>query len=94
MLDAMTQSTDLPDEIASKEGARHDVTNHSATEVCSLDFTPRQARRALLKVDLAILPFMILCFCFLQFDRANIGNALTDDTAKDIAANNSDINLA
>ncbi|KAI9150574.1 hypothetical protein HJFPF1_10348 [Paramyrothecium foliicola] len=53
-----------------------------------------ETRRALLKVDLCILPLIVLCFCFLQFDRTNIGNALTDTLRKDINVDNSDINLA
>ncbi|KAL6351909.1 hypothetical protein LRP88_14721 [Fusarium phalaenopsidis] len=53
-----------------------------------------ETRRALLKVDFCILPFIVLCFCFLQFDRTNIGNALTDTLREDINIGNSDINLA
>lgn len=53
-----------------------------------------ETRRALLKVDFCILPFIVLCFCFLQFDRTNIGNALTDTLREDINIDNSDINLA
>lgn len=53
-----------------------------------------ETRRALLKVDFFILPFIVLCFCFLQFDRTNIGNALTDTLRTDINIDNSDINLA
>ncbi|KAH7304204.1 major facilitator superfamily domain-containing protein [Stachybotrys elegans] len=53
-----------------------------------------ETRRALLKVDLFILPVIVLCFCFLQFDRANIGNALTDTLRTDINIDNADINLA
>ncbi|KAF5025658.1 hypothetical protein F66182_2264 [Fusarium sp. NRRL 66182] len=53
-----------------------------------------ETRRALLKVDFYILPFIVLCFCFLQFDRTNIGNALTDTLRTDINIDNSDINLA
>ena len=53
-----------------------------------------ETRKALLKVDFLILPFIVLCFCLLQFDRANIGNALTDTLREDIKIGNSDINLA
>ncbi|KAF4459062.1 nicotinamide mononucleotide permease [Fusarium albosuccineum] len=53
-----------------------------------------KTRKALLKVDLCILPFIVPCFCFLQFDRTNIGNALTDTLRDDINIDNSDINLA
>ena len=53
-----------------------------------------ETRRAILKVDFFILPIIILCFCFLQFDRTNIGNALTDTLRDDIKIDNAAINLA
>ncbi|KAH6873405.1 major facilitator superfamily domain-containing protein [Thelonectria olida] len=53
-----------------------------------------ETRKAILKADLLILPLIMLCFCFLQFDRTNIGNALTDTLRDDINVRNSDINLA
>lgn len=59
-----------------------------------LEYTEKEARRAVLKVDLFILPFIVLLFCFLQFDRTNIGNALTDSLRKDIHVGNKEINLA
>jgi MFS family permease len=60
----------------------------------SLRIESKETRRALLKVDLLILPVIVLCFCFLQFDRTNIGNALTDTLRTDINIDNADINLA
>ena len=60
----------------------------------TIHFEPREARKALWKADFLILPPIMLCFCFLQFDRTNIGNALTDTFRKDIQIDNSDINLA
>lgn len=60
----------------------------------SIEIQARDSRRAMLKVDLLIMPVIMLCFCFLQFDRTNIGNALTDTLRMDINVNNSDINLA
>ncbi|KAM0344500.1 hypothetical protein ACHAPU_007473 [Fusarium lateritium] len=60
----------------------------------SLRIESGETRRALLKVDFLILPVIVLCFCFLQFDRTNIGNALTDTLRTDINIDNSDINLA
>lgn len=72
--------------------------HHGASSIpgydASLHYGPGEVRKALLKVDLLILPFIMLCFCFLQFDRTNIGNALTDTLAKDINVGNTDINLA
>ncbi|KAG9959342.1 MFS general substrate transporter, partial [Aureobasidium melanogenum] len=59
-----------------------------------IHYTPSEVRKAKLKVDLLIMPFIVLCFCFLQFDRTNIGNALTDSFRKDLKLKNPDINLA
>lgn len=59
-----------------------------------IHYTPSEVKKAKLKVDLLIMPFIVLCFCFLQFDRTNIGNALTDSFRKDLKLKNSDINLA
>jgi predicted MFS family arabinose efflux permease len=53
-----------------------------------------ETRKALLKVDLLILPFIVLCFCFLQFDRTNIGNALTNGLENDLRIGNSQVNVA
>ena len=59
-----------------------------------LQYDPEEERKAKLKADLFILPFIVLLFCFLQFDRTNIGNALTDSLRKDINVGNKEINLA
>ena len=56
--------------------------------------TSGAVRRSVLKVDLCILPFIMLCFCFLQFDRTNISNALIDTLRTDINIGNDNINLA
>ncbi|KAF4121897.1 Major Facilitator Superfamily, partial [Geosmithia morbida] len=59
-----------------------------------LHFEETEVKKARLKVDLCILPFIVLCFCFLQFDRTNIGNALTDTLRDDIHVDNAQINLS
>ena len=51
----------------------------------------RKARR---KCDLLIMPAMMLLFIFLQFDRTNIANALTDTLLKDIHVGNKEVNTA
>ncbi|KAH8705240.1 major facilitator superfamily domain-containing protein [Talaromyces proteolyticus] len=85
----------------SKGDYNHEVNNIICDEAInvpgydpSIQLQLGEERRALLKADLFILPFIVLCFCFLQFDRTNIGNALTDTLRKDIHVDNSDINLA
>jgi sugar phosphate permease len=74
------------------------IMSDEATNVPGYDSTLQiesgETRKALLKVDFLILPVIVLCFCFLQFDRTNIGNALTDTLRTDINIVNADINLA
>lgn len=60
----------------------------------SLTWDQKEARAAVRKVDLFILPFIVLLFCFLQFDRTNVANALTDTLREDIHINNYHINTA
>lgn len=75
-----------------------DFNTHGSADVIGYDMTLRytktQEREAKLKTDMFIMPVIILCFCFLQFDRTNIGNALTDTLREDISLTNADINLA
>ena len=59
-----------------------------------LQWQPAEARKALLRADSFILPFVVLLFCFLQFDRTNIANALTDTLRRDINVGNTEINIA
>lgn len=51
----------------------------------------RKARR---KCDILIMPFIMMLFCLLQFDRTNIANALTDTLRKDVHIGNEEINTA
>ncbi|KAJ4172746.1 hypothetical protein NW754_002949 [Fusarium falciforme] len=84
----MTHQTSEHGDIIADEAIN--VPGYDAT----INIESGETRRALLKVDFCILPFIVLCFCFLQFDRTNIGNALTDTLREDINIGNSDINLA
>ena len=60
----------------------------------TLKWEPEEAKRAVRKVDYLILTFIILFFVFLQFDRTNVANALTDTLREDINVGNYEINLA
>ena len=81
--DAATHATSMPPEAK-------DIPGYDE----SLSWTPSEARRAVRRVDFAILPFIVLLFCFLQFGRTNIANALTDTLRADVGINNYHINLA
>lgn len=60
----------------------------------TLAWEAKEARSAVRKVDMFVLPFIMLLFCFLQFDRTNVANALTDTLRQDIRVTNYHINLA
>lgn len=84
-----------------KEDIKHEPDNITDDEPITvpgydpnIEPTRTESRKAILKADLYLLPFIVLCFCFLQFDRTNISNALTSTFAADLHINNSNINLA
>lgn len=69
-----------------------------------VDWTPAEERKAKLKyaqslvlsnfrVDLTVLPILMLGFYALQLDRGNLGNALTDTIMQDINVNQNLINV-
>lgn len=70
-----------------------DVSNVPGYEA-DLQWTPSEEKKAKLKADLFIMPFVVLLFLFLQFDRTNISNALTDTLRTDINIGNTEINRA
>jgi sugar phosphate permease len=70
-----------------------EVTNIPGYDA-DLQWTPSEERKAKLRADLFIMPFVILLFLFLQFDRTNISNALTDTLRQDINVGNTEINRA
>lgn len=51
------------------------------------------ARRARKRVDIRVIPCLVLMFVFLQFDRTSLGNALTDNFAKAAHIKQKDINV-
>jgi len=72
------------------EGEVIDIPGHDAR----LEYTEKEALQARWRADLCILPFIVLLFCFLQFDRTNISNALTDTFRQDVGVANKEINFA
>lgn len=86
----MAQPEVLQDGVDPSSRDTADISGYDMT----LEITEAEARAAKLRADIFIMPVIILCFCFLQFDRTNIGNALTDTLREDISLTNKDINLA
>ncbi|KAL5385259.1 hypothetical protein PMIN02_008890 [Paraphaeosphaeria minitans] len=50
-------------------------------------------RRAVRKLDLYLMPLLVLGFFVLQLDRSNISNALTDTITEDLGITTDDVNL-
>jgi hypothetical protein len=53
-----------------------------------------EERAAVRKADCCILSFVVLLFVFMQFDRTNLSNALTDGLRQDINIGTKQINTA
>ncbi|TEA15264.1 putative transporter [Colletotrichum sidae] len=58
-----------------------------------IDWTPEEEQRLLRKVDVLIMPLLILAFFALQIDRGNMGNALTDNFLKDVGITQNQFNV-
>lgn len=82
--------TSATSEIESDTSSPVDIAGYDAT----IQYDAAEARKAILKVDLVIMPFLVLLFCFLQFDRTNIANALTDTFRQNVDVGNTQINTA
>lgn len=87
---SITSTNSEPDTPTELNSGQIQITGYDA----AIQYTPSEARKALLKVDFLIMPFLILLFCFLQFDRTNIANALTDTFRHDVKVGNKQINTA
>ncbi|KAM5342090.1 hypothetical protein ACJ41O_015121 [Fusarium nematophilum] len=56
-------------------------------------WTEAEERAIVWKLDLTLMPLLVLGFFALQLDRSNIGNALTDTLTTDLGITNDDVNL-
>lgn len=59
-----------------------------------MTWTKAEERKAILKADCFILAFIVLLFTIMQFDRTNLGAALTDTLRTDINVGTTEINTA
>ncbi|KAK7530460.1 major facilitator superfamily domain-containing protein [Phyllosticta citricarpa] len=66
-----------------QEGNFTDSTSNDASELC-VDWTVAEEKTLVRKVDLVLMPILILPFMALQLDRGNIGNAQTDNFLEDV----------
>ncbi|KAJ3957463.1 hypothetical protein N0V92_005963 [Colletotrichum tropicale] len=58
-----------------------------------VDWSQEEEQRLLRKVDILIMPLLILAFFALQLDRGNMGNALTDYFLKDVGISQNQFNV-
>ncbi|KAF2420211.1 MFS general substrate transporter [Tothia fuscella] len=59
----------------------------------SVDWTKEEEGRAKRKLDLLLMPLLVLGFFCLQLDRGNIANAITDNFMKDVGINQNQFNV-
>lgn len=74
------------------------MSSGEATHIAGFDqhatWDAKEESKARRKCDFLIMPAIMLLFIFLQFDRTNIANALTDTLRKDVHIGNKEINTA
>ncbi|KAJ0320057.1 hypothetical protein COL5a_009967 [Colletotrichum fioriniae] len=73
--------------VAKSPGSQSDGENPD------IDWSPEEERQLVRKVDLIIMPLLILAFFALQLDRGNIGNALTDYFLRDVGITQNQFNV-
>ncbi|KAK4143197.1 nicotinamide mononucleotide permease [Dichotomopilus funicola] len=83
-------TTEKEDGSVAATEAAFEIPGYSPNET----WTDTEERAAKRRVDTLIMPFIVLFFVFLQFDRTNVSNALTDTLRKDAHVDNYHINLA
>ncbi|RSM19062.1 hypothetical protein CDV31_001983 [Fusarium ambrosium] len=62
-------------------------------QVSEVTWTEAEERAIVWKLDLTLMPLLVLGFFALQLDRSNIGNALTDTLTTDLGITKDDVNL-
>ncbi|GKU04891.1 nicotinamide mononucleotide permease [Fusarium langsethiae] len=75
----------------SKEG--HDIDNGAMSIVPEPAWTDAEEKAVVRKLDMTLMPLLVLGFYALQLDRSNISNALTDTLTTDLKITKDDVNL-
>ncbi|GME25337.1 Alternative sulfate transporter [Neofusicoccum parvum] len=73
-------------------GEKRVITEHLMQQEAKT-WTDKEERRLLWKLDLFLMPLLVLGFFVLQLDRSNISNALTDTLTEDLGITSDDVNL-
>lgn len=91
----MAPSSDDPS--ASEKQEHHTLTTNDSGDNLSENTNPRwhlsEEKKALRKVDTTVLPLLFLGLLVFQLDRMNLASALTGGLRKDIAIDQSTVNL-
>ncbi|ERS97610.1 MFS transporter [Sporothrix schenckii 1099-18] len=98
--DLLTASVPVSDEeksaqaLSSMPGADNAAGNASDSDVGhTLTWTAAEEQALVRKVDWIVMPILMLVFFGLQLDRANAGNALTDNFLKDVGITQNQFNI-
>ena len=59
----------------------------------TIEWTPHEENRLVMKLDLIVMPLLMVVFLALQLDRANIGQTLNDNFLKDVGITQFDFNI-
>ncbi|CAG9977195.1 unnamed protein product [Clonostachys byssicola] len=73
--------------VVDSEGSSH------GQELIQAYWSPEQEKRLVRRIDIAIMPLLILGFAVLQLDRSNIGNAMTDNFLKEVGITQFEYNV-
>lgn len=70
-----------------------DEPHHGTEPLLEPDWTQDEEKRAKRKVDLVLMPLLMLGFFCLQLDRGNISNAITDNFRPDVGISQNQFNV-
>ncbi|KAE9376566.1 MFS transporter [Stipitochalara longipes BDJ] len=73
--------------------SENEITPDGSITAVTVDWTPDEERRLVRKLDRIVMPLLMLAFGALQYDRGNIGNALTDFFFRDVGIKQNQFNV-
>ncbi|KAG7429279.1 putative transporter [Fusarium oxysporum f. sp. raphani] len=88
---ALGKSTKMDHVQADKE--THDLDDAPQSIVAHPTWTDDEEKAVVRKIDMILMPLLVLGFYALQLDRSNISNALTDTLTTDLNITKDDVNL-
>ncbi|KAJ0127309.1 Uncharacterized protein HZ326_29584 [Fusarium oxysporum f. sp. albedinis] len=88
---ALYKSTKMDHVQADKE--THDLDDAPQSIVAHPTWTDDEEKAVVRKLDMILMPLLVLGFYALQLDRSNISNALTDTLTTDLNITKDDVNL-